>query len=79
MFISHASEDTNAVAFPLKAALEREGLRAWLDREALRLGESVAGKINAGLCAAKQNQSPVSSSTEIRAGAHHPALGTLLD
>jgi hypothetical protein len=49
VFISHASEDKNQVAFPLKLALERERLRVWLDHEELKLGESVPGSISDGL------------------------------
>lgn len=49
IFISHASEDKSAVALPLKAALEREGLHVWLDQAELKLGESVPGKIGEGL------------------------------
>lgn len=53
IFISHASEDTAAVAAPLTAALERAGLRVWLDRDQLRLGDSVAGSINDALARAR--------------------------
>ena len=47
--ISYASEDRNAVAYPLQEALQREGLKVWLDQGQLRLGESVAGRIRQGL------------------------------
>ena len=37
-FISHASEDKDTVAIPLVAALQRAGLRVWLDQLELRVG-----------------------------------------
>jgi hypothetical protein len=49
VFISHASEDKEAVAIPLTKALERAGLRVWLDRQELRLGDSLRAKIEEGL------------------------------
>lgn len=49
VFVSHASEDKDAVAIPLARALKRGGLRVWLDRQELRLGDSLIEKINEGL------------------------------
>ncbi|MEV4517346.1 toll/interleukin-1 receptor domain-containing protein [Dactylosporangium sp. NPDC049525] len=49
VFISHASEDKDEVATPLAAALTRAGLRVWLDRQELRLGDSLHEKIDEGL------------------------------
>jgi hypothetical protein len=49
VFISHASEDLNSVAAPLKAALEREQMKVWLDQSELQLGQSVTGKIADGI------------------------------
>ena len=48
-FISHASEDTEAVALPLADALTKAGLRVWLDRTELRVGDSLRRKIEEGL------------------------------
>jgi TIR domain len=49
VFISHASEDKEAVAIPLAEALRRAGLRVWIDRQELRLGDSLREKIDEGL------------------------------
>ena len=49
VFISHASEDKEAVARPLAAALEDLGLTAWLDESELRIGDSLRRKIDHGL------------------------------
>ncbi len=49
VFISHASEDTPTVATPLADALRRAGLRVWLDRQELRVGDSLREKIDEGL------------------------------
>jgi hypothetical protein len=49
VFISHASEDKDAVAIPLAQILHRAGLRIWLDRQELRIGDSLHEKIDEGL------------------------------
>lgn len=49
VFISHASEDKAAVASPLAAALEERGLRVWIDKGELRIGDSLRRKIDHGL------------------------------
>jgi hypothetical protein len=49
VFISHASEDSVDVAVPLAAALSRAGLRVWLDKQQLEVGDSLRQKIDAGL------------------------------
>jgi hypothetical protein len=49
VFISHASEDKEAVAIPLAETLRRAGLRVWIDRQELRLGDSLRAKIDEGL------------------------------
>jgi TIR domain len=49
VFISHASEDKEAVARPLAAALRRAGARIWLDEHELTVGDSLTGKIDEGL------------------------------
>ena len=49
VFISHASEDKDAVAIPIAQELERAGLTVWLDAHELSLGDNLAGKIDEGL------------------------------
>jgi hypothetical protein len=49
VFISHASEDKQAVALPLADSLTRSGLKVWLDRFELRIGDSLREKIDEGL------------------------------
>jgi hypothetical protein len=49
VFISHASEDKDAVVRPLAAALVAEGLDVWFDEFELRIGDSLRRKIDQGL------------------------------
>lgn len=49
VFISHAGEDKAAVALPLHDALEERGLKVWLDKGELRIGDSLRRKIDYGL------------------------------
>ncbi|HEY0975696.1 MAG TPA: DUF1883 domain-containing protein [Solimonas sp.] len=49
VFISHASEDKDAVVRPLAAALITEGLDVWYDEFELRIGDSLRRKIDQGL------------------------------
>src|SRR5262249_3417779 len=49
VFVSYASEDRLAVAVPLRQALEKQGLRVWLDRGELTVGDGLREKINEGL------------------------------
>jgi hypothetical protein len=49
VFISHAAEDKDAVAQPLADALRRSGVKVWLDRQELQLGDSLSEKIDEGL------------------------------
>jgi|ERR1044071_4085002 hypothetical protein len=53
VFISHASEDKEAVARPLADKLQRAGLRVWLDEAQLRIGDSLRSKIDEGLAESK--------------------------
>ena len=48
-FISHASEDKNAIARPLAEALRRQGYGIWYDESELRLGDSLHDAIERGL------------------------------
>lgn len=49
VFISHASEDKEAIAEPLTLALGDRGLKVWLDTSELRIGDSLRRKIDDGL------------------------------
>jgi hypothetical protein len=49
VFISHASEDKEAVAIPLAKALQGAGLKVWLDKFELHIGDSLREKIDEGL------------------------------
>jgi hypothetical protein len=49
VFISHASEDKAEIAAPLADALRRGGVKVWLDRGELRIGDSLREKIDEGL------------------------------
>lgn len=53
VFISHASEDEEAVAIPLAEALQARGVTAWLDKAELRIGESLRRRIDQGLAASR--------------------------
>ena len=49
VFISHASEDKETVARPLADALQRAGVKVWLDINELTLGDSLSEMIDQGL------------------------------
>jgi TIR domain-containing protein len=49
VFISHASEDKEAIARPLAEVLEARGLAVWYDEFSLKLGDSLRGSIDRGL------------------------------
>lgn len=49
VFISHASEDKDAVVRDLALALQANGLAVWYDELTLRIGDSLRQKIDAGL------------------------------
>ena len=49
VFISHATEDKEAVARPLAISLVSHGLRVWYDEFELRIGVSLRRKIDLGL------------------------------
>lgn len=53
IFISHASEDKEAIARPLAHALERRGLRVWFDEALLKVGDSLSSRIDEGLANAR--------------------------
>lgn len=49
VFISHASDDKEAVVRPLATALQAAGLRVWYDEFELKIGDSLRRKIDKGL------------------------------
>jgi hypothetical protein len=49
LFICHASEDKELVARPLAEECVRRGLRVWLDELQMTIGDSLNGRIEAGL------------------------------
>lgn len=49
IFISHASEDKDAIARPLYNALVERGISVWFDESVLKLGDSLRRKIDEGL------------------------------
>ncbi len=49
VFISHASEDKEAIAKPLADALKARGLAVWYDDFSLKLGDSLRQSVDRGL------------------------------
>lgn len=49
VFISHATEDKDVVARPLRDALARLGVTVWLDEAELRIGQSLRRRIDDGI------------------------------
>ncbi|MGA9762644.1 MAG: DUF1883 domain-containing protein [Gaiellaceae bacterium] len=49
VFISHATEDKDAVVRPLAVALQERGLRVWYDEFELKIGDSLRQKIDQGI------------------------------
>ncbi len=49
VFISHASEDKDAIVRPLANELRKLGLKVWYDEFTLRIGDSLRQKIDKGL------------------------------
>jgi hypothetical protein len=49
VFISHATEDKEAIVRALATALVSEGLKVWYDEFELRIGDSLRRKIDGGL------------------------------
>jgi hypothetical protein len=44
VFLSHASEDKEAVAVPLRDALTARGVTVWLDKTEMRIGDSLQNR-----------------------------------
>jgi TIR domain len=53
VFVSHASEDKDAVARPLAAHLASKGHSVWYDEAILKVGDSLRRSIDRGLAAAR--------------------------
>lgn len=49
VFISHASEDKDSIARPLKEALESEGVKVWFDESELKIGDRLHKSIDKGI------------------------------
>ena len=49
LFISHASEDKDAIVRPLATILERLSVRVWYDEFSLQRGDSLTASIDKGL------------------------------
>lgn len=53
VFISHASEDKDAIVRSLATALTDHGLKVWYDEFTLRIGDSLRQKIDRGLATSR--------------------------
>jgi len=53
VFLSHASEDKDAVARPLAKLLEFHGLKVWYDETELKIGDNLVAKISEGISASR--------------------------
>jgi hypothetical protein len=53
IFICHAGEDKEQVVRPLARKLGGAGISCWLDEAEVRWGESIVGKVNAGLASSR--------------------------
>jgi hypothetical protein len=49
VFVSHATEDKDAIVRPLAEALQERGLKVWYDEFELRVGDSLRRKIDVGI------------------------------
>lgn len=53
VFLSHASEDKDDIARPLKEALEARGLSVWFDEIRIKVGQSIRQEIEKGIAHAR--------------------------
>jgi len=53
VFICHASEDKEAIVFPLEKALIAKGIKVFVDSSVIKWGDSLVDKINHGLRVSK--------------------------
>lgn len=49
IFISHATEDKPDVVEPLAKMLTAKGIKVWMDKTEIKVGDSLRGKIEEGL------------------------------
>lgn len=52
-FVSHATEDRNAIAEPLTIELEKLGAKVWLDKFEMKIGDSLRASIDYGIAHSK--------------------------
>lgn len=53
VFLSHASEDKDSIARPLKEALEARGVSVWFDEIKIKVGQSIRLEIEKGITNAR--------------------------
>lgn len=53
VFLSHASEDKDEIARPLREALEDRGLVVWFDEVRIKVGQGIRQEIEKGIAGAK--------------------------
>ncbi|WP_158542818.1 toll/interleukin-1 receptor domain-containing protein [Phytoactinopolyspora halophila] len=53
VFLSHASEDKDSIARPLKDTLEARGLSVWFDEIKIKVGQSIRQEIEKGIANAR--------------------------
>lgn len=53
VFLSHASEDKDAIARPLKDALEARGVSVWFDELKIKVGQSIRQEIEHGIAGSR--------------------------
>jgi len=53
VFLSHASEDNDDIARPVKEALEARGLTVWFDEIQIKVGQSIRQEIEKGIARAR--------------------------
>ncbi|MEW1982415.1 TIR domain-containing protein [Citricoccus sp. NPDC079358] len=53
VFLSHASEDKDEIARPLKDSLEAKGISVWFDEINIKLGQSIRQEIELGIASCR--------------------------
>lgn len=53
VFLSHASEDKDEIARPLKGLLESRGISVWFDEINIKLGQSIRQEIESGIASCR--------------------------
>lgn len=75
VFISHASEDKESVARPLREALVALGVSVWLDETEMRLGHSLRRKIDEGIRSSRYGVVVLSASFFAKGWTNHELDG----